>query len=157
MLFTVRSHFCRDTALTKSLAELLKAPLLGRPVELFAKVAPAKRYLRRRSQSRIIWQCRLAKKAHGIFKLGAIWSLELERFHHGAPAETGKLRLSLPTRKTKAQQSAYGTRWLMSDLLSKDQPLISLSREFGATSGRAAVQLNNFVVLAHNFLSKSPD
>ena len=53
--------------------------------------------------------------------------------------------------------SAYGTRWLMSDLLSKDQPLISLSRDFGATSGRATVQLNNFVVLAHNFLSKSPD
>jgi hypothetical protein len=132
--------------LTESLAKLLQTPLLGRLIKLFAKVATAERYVRRRSQSRIVRQHRLAEEAHGILKFGAMWFLELERFSHGAPAKTGKLRLSLPTRKTKAQQSAYGTRWLMSDLLSKDQPLISLSRYFGATSGRATVQLNNFVV-----------
>src|SRR5215471_7636802 len=106
MLFTVggrtdgrarSSIFYRNRALTESLAKLLQTPLLGRLIKLFAKVATAERYMRRRSQSRIVGQHRLAEEAHGILKLGAMWFPELERFHHGAPAETGKLRLSLPT------------------------------------------------------------
>jgi hypothetical protein len=112
----------------------LQTPLLGRFIKLFAKIATAERYVRRRSQSRIVRQHRLAEEAHGILKLGAMWFLELERFSHGAPAKTGKQRLSLPTRKTKAQQNAYGTRLLMSDFLSKDQPPMSLSCYFRATS-----------------------
>lgn len=68
-------RFCRDRALTESLAKLLQTPLLGRLIKLFAKVATAERYLRGRSQSRIVGQHRLAEEAHGILKLGAMWSL----------------------------------------------------------------------------------
>ena len=134
-----------EIGLPESLSKLLQAPLLRWLVKLFTKITTAERYVRRRSQSWIIRQHRLAEEANGIFKLGAMWFLELECVHHGASAETGKLRLSLQTRKTKAQQSAFETRWLMSDLLSKDQPPASLSRDFGATSGRADAQLSNVI------------
>jgi hypothetical protein len=127
-----------EIGLPESLSKLLQAPLLRWLVKLFTKITTAERYVRRRSQSWIIRQHRLAEEANGIFKLGAMWFLKLECVHHGASTETGKLRLSPQTRKTKAQQSAFETRWLMSDLLSKDQPPTSLSRDFGATYGRAA-------------------
>ncbi len=45
----------------------------------------------------------------------------------------------------KARSSAYGTRLLMSDLLSKGLPPTILSRNFGATSGRADARLANVI------------
>jgi hypothetical protein len=93
--------YCDD--LPEPLAELLKATFLRRTIELFAKVAPANRYLRRRSQARIVGQHSLTEEAHRILKLGAILFVKRD-VHRRPPRERARERdVGPPPEKMKAQ------------------------------------------------------